>query len=148
MAEQFKKTGLTGGAGSENDWDESKHPRDENGRFTITGSSFADLSDEPIPRSLSAKAKNYDIRMPDGSVARIAEGTYITRKQVFAGAGTKKPIRDIYRLVRQYGGSPEKWVKIKAHATLEQNGKSFDAEIHWYEEPTVGKVELKVKTEI
>ena len=54
-----------------------------------------DLSDEPIPRSLSAKAKNYNIRMPDGSVTHLQEGTRITNKQIFAGAGTKTPIRDV-----------------------------------------------------
>ena len=43
--------------------------------------SLIDLSDEAIPRSLSAKAKNYDIRMPDGGIAHLQEGTHITNKQ-------------------------------------------------------------------
>lgn len=107
-----------------------------------------DISDEPIPRSLSAKAKNYDIRMPDGGIAHLQEGTHITNKQVFAGAGTKTPIRDVDRLVRQYGGETHKWSKVKANATLELHAKPIDAEIHWYEEPTVGKVEVKYKEDI
>ncbi len=45
-----------------------------------------DTSDEPIPRSLSAKARNYDVRMPNGEIAHFAEGTHISNKQVFAGA--------------------------------------------------------------
>lgn len=104
-----------------------------------------DTYDEPIPRSLSAKAKNYDIRMPNGDIAHLVEGTHITNKQIFAGAGTKTPIREVDSLVEEYGGSAEKWVKVKANATLEVQGKSFDAEIHWYEEPTVGKVRMKYK---
>ena len=104
-----------------------------------------DTSDEPIPRSLSAKAKNYDIRMPDGSTVHIAEGTHIVNKQVFAGAGTKTPIRDVDRLVRQYGGQAHKWAKLKAFAVIEHKGKTGKAEIHWYEEPTAGKQEMKIK---
>lgn len=104
-----------------------------------------DLYDEPIPRSLSAKAKNYDIRMPDGSVAHLQEGTRITNKQIFAGAGTKTPIRDVDRLVSRYGGEADKWTKVKAYAILNHNGKTGKSEIHWYEEPTSGKQEMKLK---
>lgn len=32
---QFKKTGLMDGAGSE--WDENQHPRDKDGKFTVSG---------------------------------------------------------------------------------------------------------------
>ncbi len=117
-------------------------------RFGKKVSGGIDLSDEAIPRSLSAKAKNYDIRMSDGGIAHLQEGTHITNKQVFAGAGTKTPIRDVDRLVRQYGGEAHKWAKVKANATLELHGKPIEAEIHWYEEPTVGKVEMKFKQEL
>jgi hypothetical protein len=103
------------------------------------------LSDEIVPRSVGAKYRNYDIRMPNGETAHLAEGTHITNKQVFAGAGTKTPIRDVDRLVKQYGGKTEKWTKVKAEAILDLHGKTFDAEIHWYEEPTVGKQEMKYK---
>ncbi len=114
-------------------------------RFGKKVSGGIDLSDEAIPRSLSAKAKNYDIRMPDGGIAHLQEGTHITNKQVFAGAGTKTPIRDVDRLVRQYGGEAHKWAKVKAVAILNHNGKTGKAEIHWYEEPTTGKQEMKLK---
>jgi len=104
-----------------------------------------DLSDEIIPRSVGAKYRNYDIKMPDGKTAHFAEGTHITNKQIFAGIGTKTPIRDVDRLVRQYGGNAEKWAKVKARATLEIDGATELSEIHWYEEPSVGKVEIKFK---
>lgn len=64
---------------------------------------------------------------------------------MFAGKGTKTPIRDVARLVLTYGGKAEEWQKIKGFGTLEIDGKSFEAEIHWYEEPSVGKKELKSK---
>ncbi|MDE6870008.1 MAG: hypothetical protein K2J75_04695 [Clostridia bacterium] len=66
-------------------------------------------------------------------------------KEVFAGKGTRTPIRDVERLVNTYGGRAENWQKIKATGILEQYGKSFEAKIHWYEEPTVGKQEIKYK---
>ena len=114
-------------------------------RFGKKVSGGIDLSDEAIPRSLSAKAKNYDIRMPDGSIAYIEEGTHITNKQVFAGAGTKTPLRIADRLATKYGGHPTRWAKVKAVAILNHNGKTGKAEIHWCEEPTAGKHDFKLK---
>ena len=61
MAE-MKKSGLYDGASSET-WDESKHPRDRDGKFT-DGSTEIDLSDEVVPKSVGAKYRNYDIQMP------------------------------------------------------------------------------------
>ena len=104
-----------------------------------------DLSDEIVPKSLGAKYSNHDIKLPNGEIVHLAEGTHITNKQVFAGAGTKTPIRVVERLVKQYGGKLEKWTKVKAFATLEVNGKTERAEIHWFEEPTIGKHEIKLK---
>lgn len=103
------------------------------------------LPDEILPRSLSARWANYDIAMPDGTVAHFVEGTKLHHIEVFAGKGTRTPIRDVERLVSTYGGKAEDWQKVKGIGTIEVNGKSFEAEIHWYQEPTVGKKELKSK---
>lgn len=51
--------------------------------------------------------------MPDGTVAHFAEGSKLHKIKVFAGQGTKKPIRDVERLVKSYGGKPEDWMKSK-----------------------------------
>lgn len=83
--------------------------------------------------------------MPDGTIARFAEGSKLHHKEVFAGKGTRKPIRDVNRLVETYGGKAENWQKIKAVGIIEKDGKYFEVEIHWYEEPSVGKKELKSK---
>jgi hypothetical protein len=53
-----------------------------------------------------------------------------------------KRIRDIERLVAQYGGKPARWVK-KSSPVLEIESEEF--EYHWYEHPDVGRVELKQK---
>lgn len=149
MAE-MKKGGLYDGASSET-WDESKHPRDSEGKFAKKGSNETasiDIRDEYIGKSVGAKVNTYEIELPDGKVGHLAEGTYIRNKHVFAGKGTKIPIRQEDYLIQTYGGKKGEWAKVKGEATLEENGKTYDAEVHWYEEPSVGKVEWKSKEKL
>jgi hypothetical protein len=49
-------------------------------------------------------------------------------------------IRDVQRLVGDYGGRASRWVK-KTSPQLEDKDGSY--EIHWYEHPGIGRVELK-----
>ena len=108
-----------------------------------------DLPDEQIPKSLGAQWKNEEVSMPDGSIAKFVEGGKITHKQVFAGKGTKKPIRDVERLTREYPKSKSNlWQKVKGRAYLDLGGEYIYSEIHWYEEPSIGKVEIKFKKEL
>jgi hypothetical protein len=51
-------------------------------------------------------------------------------------------IRDVERLVSIYGGRASQWVK-KSSPRLEDNEGIY--EIHWYEHPGIGRVELKRK---
>jgi hypothetical protein len=51
-------------------------------------------------------------------------------------------IRDVARLVATYGGNASRWVK-KSSPPLEDGEGSY--ELHWYEHPGVGRVELKRK---
>lgn len=60
--------------------------------------------------------------------------------------GCKRKIDCIDFLVSKYGGNPEHWMKVKAIAEIKlSNGDIQKTEIHWYEEPTVGKVKIKRK---
>ena len=88
--------------------------------------------------------------MPDGSIAHFAEGSKLQDKEVFAGNGCKTPIHDVNLLTEAYpGSSSEKWQKVKAKSQIVlENGDIINAEINWYEEPSIGKVELKYKREI
>ena len=106
------------------------------------------LPDETLPRSLSAKWANEDILMPNGGIAHFVEGSKLHHKEVFAGKWTKTSIRDVERLVQTYGGKPEDWQKVKCIGSLEQNGKNFDAEIHWYQKDDYEKKEIKFKKEL
>jgi hypothetical protein len=51
-------------------------------------------------------------------------------------------IRDVERLVAYYGGRAAHWVK-KSSPRLEDDEGAF--ELHWYEHPGIGQVELKRK---
>lgn len=148
-------------------FDESKHPRDGIGRFTTSdgmgGTHEAteaererlkaygvqdkiSLPDEQLGRSIGAKWANYEIELSSGEKVKFLEGSKLHHKEVFAGKGTKMPIREVEGLVSRYGGRAEEWQKIKAFGTIvHDDGKTEEIEIHWYEEPTVGKVKLKEK---
>ena len=104
------------------------------------------LPNEVIPRSLSARWANYDIAMPDGTVAHFVEGTKLHHIEVFAGKGTKTPIRDVDRLVRTYGGKAEDWQKVKGIGTIVlENGEEEEVELHWYQCDHTRKIEIKSK---
>jgi hypothetical protein len=53
-----------------------------------------------------------------------------------------KRIRDVQRLVTDYGGSPSKWVK-KSSPQFEIKGVVY--EYHWYEHAGIGRLEIKRK---
>lgn len=148
-------------------WREEDHPRDEIGRFTEKDDLFfpqntpyaeilrieararlpesIPLPDEWLPRSVGAKWKNHDIRMPDGSIARFEEGTRLQDKEIFAGKGCRRKIDVEEKLIRKYGGEPGEWVKVKAKASIAWNDIVDFAEVHWYEEKSIGKVGFKFK---
>ena len=43
------------------------------------------------------------------------------------------------------GTKEERWKKRKGFGYVDYEGESFLVDLHWYEEPTVGRVEFKVK---
>lgn len=49
-------------------------------------------------------------------------------------------IRDIRRLVAQYGGRASQWIK-KSSPRIEIDGEYY--ELHWYEHPELGRFEVK-----
>ena len=104
------------------------------------------LTDEILPKSLSAKWANYEITLHNGKTAHFAEGSRLQNKEVFAGKGCKRKIDEEDRLVRVYGNPPGSWKKIKANAVLvDEDGEERQAEIHWYEADGGEKEEIKFK---
>lgn len=106
------------------------------------------VKDTLIGKSVGAKVKNYDIIDPDtGGIYHFAEGTRIQNSEVFAGKGTRHPLHEGVPegLTEQYGGSPTKWQHCKGHGVIDYDGEERPAEVHWFQEETVGKVKFKVK---
>jgi hypothetical protein len=52
-----------------------------------------------------------------------------------------KRIREVRRLVEQYGGRESKWVK-KSGPQIDVGGRTI--EYHWYEHPGIGRFEVKL----
>lgn len=99
-----------------------------------------------IGRSLGAKAKNYDVKLPNREIVHLTEGTSVTHVNIIAGKGRNRKIDIVNVLLDRYPGTQEaEWVKAKGVGNIDYDGESYKAELHWYEEPSVGRVEWKVK---
>lgn len=112
------------------------------------GSGIIKLPNIQIGRSVGAKAENYDVLNPKtGEYFRFSEDTKIQNAEVFAGYGTNKPLKTEVTegLSDEFGGDPEKWQHVKGNGVLDFYGEDVRAEVHWFQEDTVGKVKFKVK---
>lgn len=106
------------------------------------------VKDTLIGRSLGAKAKNYDVEDPaTGEIFNFVEGTKIQNSEIFAGYTTKKPLKEevTHGLTEIYGGTESKWQHCKGNGVLDVYGEETRAEVHWFQEESVGKVKFKVK---
>lgn len=111
-------------------------------------SGILNLPDVSIMRSVGAKAINYDIvDRNTGRIFRYAEGTYVRNVQVFAGYGTKNNLHDgvAEGLTAEYGGNVNKWQHVKGIGEIDDDGEIVRAEIHWFQEESVGQVKHKIK---
>lgn len=101
-----------------------------------------------IPRSVGARGKNYEIVEPGtGNTYHFAEGTRIQDIQIFAGRGTRTPLHESVAegLSKQFGGKEENWQHVKGYGIIDVDGELVKAEVHWFQEESVGRVKLKVK---
>ncbi len=98
-----------------------------------------------VGKSLGAKAKNYDIELPNKEIVHLTSGTRITNIQTIAGKGRNRQIDEIDNLIAMFGGSELEWQKKKGFGYVDYDGESYLAELHWYEEPTAGRHKWKVK---
>lgn len=82
-----------------------------------------------------------------GEYFHFSEGTRIRDAQVFAGKGASKPLNAEVAegLSEQIGGEPDEWQYCKGIGTIDYHGEEIDAEVHWFQEPSVGKHKFKIK---
>lgn len=67
------------------------------------------------------------------------------KPETIAGKGCKRKIDIINYLLGKYGGREKEWKKKKRLANVTVSDEHGVVDIHWCEEPSVGKVEGKVK---
>ena len=75
----------------------------------------------------------------------VTFGSWQGKPETIAGKGTRRKIDDIEWLQQTYKRFSNDWKKKKQRASVTVNGERGSIDIHWYEEPTVGKVLGKVK---
>ena len=106
------------------------------------------LEDGIVPRSLGARAMNYDILSPEGDrYYHYAEGTKIQNREVFAGYKTRTPLDDGVPegLTKEFGGDPEKWQHVKGEGIIDDDGEHVAAEVHWFYQESIGQVKHMIK---
>jgi len=99
-------------------------------------------------RSVGAKAKNYEVIDPRTNERfQFSEGTKVKNPEIFAGKGGVKKLRreTAYGLSEQIGGTPSEWQHCKGIGTIDFYGEDRDAEVHWFQESTVGKHKFRIK---
>lgn len=99
-----------------------------------------------IPIGVGAKAKDVLVRLPDGTEVPLTPGSRISCIELIGGKGRNRKIDEIDGLLHRYPGTKESdWQKKKGIGFVDFEGESYRAEIHFYEEPTVGRVRYKLK---
>lgn len=108
------------------------------------------LKDTIIHKSVGAKSRNYKVvDKTSGIEYEFAPGTRIQNSEVFAGKGTRHPLHEgvAEGLTSEFGGKPSNWQHAKGNGVLHdsETGEDYAAEVHWFQEESVGKVKFKVK---
>lgn len=102
--------------------------------------------DIQIGRSVGAAAYRDKVRLPDGTITKVSEGTKITRIVNIAGGDTGTKVKAARSLTERHPGSKVNgWVKVRGNGYVDDLGMSRPCELHWYEEESIGRVDMKVK---
>ena len=157
------------------DYNESDHPRDEEGKFAKKGGG----SEEKGVRKGKMKPETPVSYKNPGQITKSKGGRVITHfnhdeetmqivKPVklldeymdqyelqagkiehltaFAGKGTESKLGVAESIARQFGGKPEDWKHVKGIGKVKgRDGVVEEADIHWFENENVGQAGWKIK---
>ena len=102
----------------------------------VIGKNGGTLKAEDIP----------EIRVSPGKFGKAEPGTKVTKIYTFAGKETQKPLRVEQNLIKQYGGQKGQWQHTTGDVVMKRpDGKVQTAEVHWFQESSIGIVGAKVK---
>lgn len=90
----------------------------------------------------------YDIIDPKSRMKyHLMPGTRIRNPKTFAGKGGVKKLQPetLVGLVEEFGGSFQNWQHRKGLGTIDYQGEPREAEIHWFQEESVGRHKFRVK---
>lgn len=113
----------------------------------IKGQKWGERNGPPYPIKRK-KSSEYEIEdKSTGEIFHLSENTRINNKQIFAGKGSKHPLdpETAFGLSEQIGGNPSEWKHCKGDGTIDYHGEDRNAEIHWFEEASLGKYKFKIK---
>jgi len=109
----------------------------------------------PVPRRPPPSGSNDDLPPSSAAQNDLLKKSLASEQQTaelaggkgqpMAGVGTGKPIRDLPRLISQYGGSENDWQKVGSSSYTAADGSKF--ETHAYRNVRTGKV-VEMKTKI
>ena len=85
------------------------------------------------------------VKLPDGGLTQLSNGTEITKIVVFAGKGTKKVLKIAEVLEKRYNTPPGGWMHTRGEGFVDVDGTPQRAELHWFEHDEIGRVLMKVK---
>ncbi len=141
----------------------ANQPRDKNGRWTKGAGGEAKSNEETSsPKETSSQQEHSaktigqnkepllaehmpTIQDTDGSELTAQPGSIVTRVHSFAGKETKSPVRIESYLIEKFGGKEGQWQHTTGDVKILKNDSVKTAEVHWFQEPSVGIVFPKVK---
>ncbi len=82
-----------------------------------------------------------------GEFFNFLEGIRIEKVVVFAGKGKKTPLDYVVAqgLAEKIVGTAENWQHAKGIGIIDYYGEERKAEVHWFQEESVGKYKFKIK---
>lgn len=131
-------------------------PREKNGRFATNaagsgltiGCRSGNLQSSPKVIGKNGgvlKAEDLpSIKGADGKELHAKSGTKVTKIHSFAGKGANATLKKEPELLK-IGGKKGEWQHTTGDIKIEMGNSTKTAEVHWFQEPSVGIIGARVK---